>query len=128
MKMLLDDFRAFLRSLACAGDGLVFTIRSQRNFRIHLAVGAAVLIAGGLVHLNLQEFILLLLTVILVLLAEMINTALEFAMNLVEAREHPVVRHAKDVAAAAVLVAVLGSVVVGVLLFGPKLLSLWRRG
>lgn len=126
MKVLLEDVRAFVSGVRCALEGILFTLRSQRNFRIHLAMAVVVLVVGALLHFNRQEFILLLLTVILVLLAELLNTALEVAMNLVEARDHPVVRHAKDIAAGAVLLAVIGSVVVGVLLFGPKLGLVWR--
>lgn len=127
MKGFLEDLRAFAGSFRCALKGILFAVRSQRNFKIHLAMAVVVLVVGALLHFNRQEFILLFLTVILVLLAELLNTALEIAMNLVEAREHPVVRHAKDIAAGAVLLAVIGSVVVGALLFGPKLAAWYRR-
>lgn len=126
MKTFWEDLRAFIGSCGCALKGTSFAFRSQRNFRIHLVVAAVVLFGGAALGLNRQEFILLLLTVTLVLVTELVNTALEFAMDLVEARDHPVVRHAKDVSAGAVLMAVTGSVVVGALLFGPKLALIWK--
>lgn len=129
MKRVKENFRAFGGSLRHALDGISFTLRSQRNFRIHLGVAAAVLWAGLALRLSRLEFLLLLLTVIVVLLVELLNTALEVMMNLVEARNHPVVRHAKDIAAGAVLVTALGAAGVGTLLFWPKLCLLWcRRG
>lgn len=127
MKTFREDLRAFIGSFRCALKGTSSAFRSQRNFRIHLAVAAVVLFGGAALGLNRQEFILLLLTVTLVLVTELVNTALEFAMDLVEARDHPVVRHAKDVSAGAVLMAVTGSVVVGALLLGPKLVAWCRR-
>lgn len=126
MKGFLQDLRAFAGSFRCALGGILFTLRSQRNFKIHLAIAITVLFLGAALRLDRLEFVLLLLTVLLVLLAELLNTALEIAMNLLEARDHPVVRHAKDIAAGAVLLAVIGSVVVGLFLFGPRLRAIGR--
>ena len=60
-------------------------------------------------------------------LAELFNTALEYLLNVLEARDHPIVRTAKDVAAGGTLAAVIGSVGVGLLLFGPRLWAILRR-
>lgn len=128
MKDFLDDFRTFFKSFGCAAEGILFAVRTQRNFRIQLLIAAAVFLVGRLLGLSRQEWILLLLTLMVVFLAELLNTALEFTTNLVEIRQHPVVRRAKDIAAGAVLVTALGAVGVGALLFGPKLCLLWGLG
>ena len=128
MKRVREDLRAFGGSFRCALEGILFTAKSQRNFKIHLGVAAVILYAGVLLRFSRLEFILLLLTVVMVLLTELLNTALEAALNLVETRHHPVVRHAKDIAAGAVLLAVMGAIAVGALLFWPKLHGLLCAG
>ncbi len=115
-----------IKSCGYACHGILFVIRSQRNFRLHVLAGFLVCGAALFFHFSRVEFILLLLTVCLVLMGELLNTALEFLLNFVEARMHPTVRLAKDTAAGAVLIAVVGSIVIGCLLFGPHLLEMVR--
>lgn len=117
----LEICRALYSSCGAAWRGLLHAVRSQRNLRIHLACAGAALAAGLALDFSRQEMGILLLTVAAVLASELFNTAVELALNLLEARDHPVVRMAKDVAAGGVLVAVMGSVAVGLLLFGPRL-------
>lgn len=114
---VVEFLQAVRRSIGFAWNGLSFAFRSQRNFRFHLLAAALVLGAGFFFHLSRIEWILVLLTVSIVISAELFNTALEFALNLLESRDHPVVRHAKDIAASAVLATVLGAVIVGLLVF-----------
>ena len=116
--------RTFFASLANAFEGLSYALKSQRNLQIHLAAGVVAVVAAVAMELSRVEVVLVVLTVCLVVLGEMLNTALEFALNLLEARHHPVVRAAKDLAAGGVLTAVAGSIVVGFLLFGPRLWAL----
>ncbi|MBI1952572.1 MAG: diacylglycerol kinase family protein [Candidatus Omnitrophica bacterium] len=116
-------WQIFWASCRYALKGLRFAFISQRSFRIHLAAAFGVLAGAFLLRLDAKETALILAMVTLVLMAELINTALEVVLNLMEAREHPVVRAAKDVAAASVLMAVAGAAAVGVLILGPKLLE-----
>ena len=125
-KKKLEGLRWFLASCGHACRGIGFAIRSQRNFRIHVLAGVLVPAAAVALRFSSVKLILTLLTVMLVILGELLNTALEFALNLVEARDHPVVRTAKDIAAGGVLLTVFGSVLVGLLLFGPPLWVLIR--
>lgn len=122
----LEGLFGFWTSCGHAVRGIGFAFRSQRNFRIHLAAAALVLLAAVWLRLSRLEMILALLTVALVIVAELLNTAVEYVLNLLEARHHPVVKTAKDVAAGGVLFAVAASVVIGLLLFGPPLLDLLR--
>lgn len=123
-----EFFRAVLASWGCAGRGLAFAVRSQRNFRLHLAAAGAALAAGVGLRFSRMELALLTATVGVVLFAELFNTALESALNLVERRNHPVVAVAKDVAAGAVLVMCFVAAIVGLLLFGPRLWALCGWG
>lgn len=120
---MLEFAGAILKSCRYACEGILFVARSQRNFRIHLIAAVLVLGFGFLFRFTRLEMGLLLLTVLGVVCGELFNSALEYTLNLLEARHHPVAKAAKDIAAGAVFLAVLGSVAMGFLLFGPRL---WR--
>ncbi len=122
MKRRFEGLFAFCASFGHACRGIVFAFRSQRNFRIHLLAATLVLVAAFAFKLSRTEIILLLLTSILVITAELLNTAIEYVLNLLEARHHPVVKTAKDVAAGGVLLTVGASILVGLMIFGPPLL------
>ncbi len=125
---LLDQLWSILVSCGYALRGFYFTLRSQRNFRIHTLVGAGVLVLGVAFRFSRVEMVLLILTVSIVMMGELLNTALELTLNLLEARNHPVAKAAKDAAAGGVLLAVVGSVVIGLFLFGSHLLRLLGCG
>lgn len=122
---MLELIQALVRSVGFALNGVLFAFRTQRNFRIHLIAAVGVLTAALFFRFSRLEMVLLVLTIALVIAGELSNTALEVALNLLEARHHPVVRHAKDIAAAGVLAAVIGALAVAALLFGPRLCRLW---
>ena len=116
--------RTFFTSIANAWEGLSYALKSQRNLQIHIVVGILAVVAAVAMDFSRVEVVLVVLTACLVILGEMLNTALEFALNLLESRHHPVVRAAKDLAAGGVLAAVAGSILVGALLYGPRLWAL----
>ena len=111
-----------LRSFSYALDGLAHLMRTQRNFRIELAIGAAAVVGGIWASLAPIEWIALALTIALVLILEAVNTAIEHAVTLASPAVDPRAKAAKDVSAAAVLIAAVAAVAVGALLFGPRLL------
>lgn len=123
----MEGFHGWWASCGHACRGIAFAFRTQRNLRIHLLIAAAVVAAAILLRFSRTQLILAILTVSMVILGEMLNTALEFALNLVEARDHPVVKTAKDIAAGGVFLAVVGAVIVGLLLFGPPLQALLQN-
>jgi diacylglycerol kinase len=110
-----------LRSFRFAVAGLSELWETQRNFRVEVAIGLVTLVAGLLAHLERWEWVALLLTIALVLVLEALNTTLEHAVTLASPGIDPRAKAAKDAAAAAVLIAALASVVVGILIFGPRL-------
>lgn len=111
----------FLRSLRHALTGLAEAVRSQRNARIQLVIGVLAAIAGVVVGLDAMRWAILILTMGLVLALEVMNTAVEAAVDLTTAEIHPLARQAKDAAAGAVLCAAVTAFLVGVCLFGPPL-------
>jgi diacylglycerol kinase len=116
-----------LRSFGYAFSGIGTLIRSQPNARVHAAATAIVMVGGFLLGLSRLEWCVVVLTVAAVWTAEALNTALECLADAASPEFHPLVKKAKDVAAGGVLVTALGSVVVGLLVFGPRLLFLLKK-
>ena len=110
-------------SFRYAAQGIVYGFFSQRNFRIHLLIGALVFALGIYLKLNFNHLAVLVLTVTAVLVLELLNTAIEAVVDLAIGRRfHPLARIAKDCSAAAVLVASISSLIIALLLLVPPLL------
>ena len=116
--------RVFFRSFNYAFQGLVHVFRHQRNMRIHFALAVAVLVGSLFFRLTRMELAAVCIAIALVFIAELLNTALEAAVDLFTASYDPRAKIAKDVAAGAVLVAAINSVVVAYFVFGDKVASL----
>jgi diacylglycerol kinase len=114
------------QSILFACQGLRNGFLTQPNFRIHLAVAIAVIVFGWMLSLSRMEWIVITLTIALVLSSEMLNTAMEYLTNLVSPDYHPLAGKAKDAAAAAVLLTAAAAVLVGLIIFLPKLLQLFN--
>ena len=114
---ILDSFRY-------AFDGFKHVLRTQRNPRIHLAIACLVAIVGLILHIPPVEWAVIVLTVGFVIVAETMNTVVEVAIDLVLEEYHVLAKLAKDIAAAAVLIAAITSVVVGMLIFVPHFVAL----
>ncbi|HJN36818.1 MAG TPA: diacylglycerol kinase family protein [Prochlorococcaceae cyanobacterium Fu_MAG_50] len=111
-------------SFRYAAQGLGYGFISQRNFRIHLCIGSIVFGLGLWLNLRVEQLAILVLTVASVLVLELLNTSIEAVVDLAIGRRfHPLARIAKDCAAAAVMVAAIGSLLVAVLLLLPPLLN-----
>ena len=96
----------------------------QPNARIHLLTGCVVVILGSWLQINANEWLAVILAIGTVMGAEALNTALELTVDLVQPEWHELARDAKDVAAAGVLICSLAALVVGVVVFGPRLWAL----
>ncbi len=97
--------------------GLVICSKTERNMKIHLFITLAVLVYACYRGLVLWKWALLIMTISLVLITEMINTAVESAVDLCTLDDHPLAQKAKDVAAGAVLLAALNAIIMGMLIF-----------
>jgi diacylglycerol kinase len=103
-------------------------ISTQSNFRIHLLATAAAIGLAAFLRFVLFEWLILFITIALVLVAEAMNTALERTNDLHQSSPDPIVRDAKDLAAAAVLLSAIAALIVGTLLFAPRLWHLLAPG
>ena len=112
-----------VRSFGYAFEGVAYILRTQRNARIEFAVGIAAVLLAAWLGITAVEWAVLVLTIAFVLGLEWINTALELAVSLASPERHPSAKAAKDVAAASVLLGAAVSVLVGLLLFAPRILA-----
>jgi diacylglycerol kinase len=101
-------------------------VRTQRNFRTHLGVALAALVAGVALGLSAVEWAILVLAIAFVVMAEGLNTGIELAVSLASPERRPEAKAAKDIAAGMVLLAAIASVGVGISLFGPRVIALFR--
>lgn len=109
--------RRLLDSFGFALDGIIYCIKTQRNMRIHAVAALSIIILSLTSSLTRTDIIMLSFAVSLVLICEMINTAIEKSIDLFTDKYHPLAKIAKDVAAGAVFIAALNSVFIGYLVF-----------
>jgi diacylglycerol kinase (ATP) len=118
---------SLIESFNYAFEGIIHVLRTQRNMRIHFAVALAVLIAGLAVDASRLELIALLLAIAFVLIAEMLNTALEAAIDVATTSFDPMAKLAKDIAAGAVLIATVNAIAIGYLVFSGQVANRSER-
>jgi diacylglycerol kinase len=109
------------RSFACAISGIAYAFLRQRNMKIHCLAAILVVIDGLTVGLSQIEWAVISITIFLVLTAETINTAIEKTVDLITDDYHMMAKLAKDLAAGAVLLTAINSLVISLLIFGHHL-------
>lgn len=112
--------RKFFNSFNYAFKGIITAFKSEFNLRFHCIATVLVIIAGIYFHISRTEFCLILVSCGLVISAEIFNTSIETLTNLVSPSQNDLARKTKDMAAAAVLISVIASVLVGLVIFLPK--------
>ena len=122
-----DEIQNRYRSFRAALRGFGWLILSERHFQLHLVAAVAAILLGLILGLTAVEWAILAVTIGLVLVAEAINTAIEHTVDLTVRQIDPLARTAKDIGAAAVLIAAAISVLTGCFLFLPRLIALLHR-
>ena len=115
---------SLVKSFNAAIEGILYTFKNERNMKIHYLASTLVLIVCLFFNFSKVEFIILLGSIVLVIVAEMMNTAVEKTVDLVTQEYNDLAKIAKDVAAGAVLVSALFSVMVGYILFYDKITNI----
>ncbi len=110
-----------LKSFQYAFSGIKAAILAEKNMRIHLFISMLVIIFGLWFSLTIVEWVVILFAIGGMLALEMINSAIERLVDLVTEEYHPLAKSAKDIAAGAVLIYAITSVIVGLLIFLPKI-------
>lgn len=116
-------FRLRARSFRYAFSGWKYVLRTQKNAWIHAIISIAVILLAFLLKLGLLDLAILVVTITVVWMGEFLNTALEAVVDLASPQFHPLAKVGKDVGAAAVLIAALASILVGLLVLGPPLIT-----
>ena len=113
-KKILDSFNY-------AFEGIIYTLKTQRNMRIHFSIAIIVLILSLFYNLSKTEILILFFAISLVIVAEMINTAIETTIDLITDKYHELAKIAKNVAAGAVLISAINSIIVAYIIFFDKI-------
>lgn len=114
VKKLLDSFNYAI-------EGIIYAVRTQRNMRIHMIAALLVLAACFFYDLSKMEILAVTITITIVIMAELLNTAIEFAVDATTNYYHPLAKLAKNVAAGGVLITAINAIVVGYIIFWDKL-------
>ena len=123
---MLHRIKKHTVSFKHALDGIIYTVTSQPNFQFHLMATIIAFIFGLYFKIDHTEWLILFFTVNLVLASEMINTAIESMVDLITTERREQAKVAKDVAAGMVLVSAIMAVSVGLIIFLPKIISLFK--
>jgi len=122
-----SEWAKFIAGFGYAFNGLWYAIRTQRNVRVHVLIALLAIVLGIVLRISAVEFALIFVAITAVFIAEMFNTVFELCVDLASPEYHPLAKIAKDVAAGAVLLNAMLSVIIGLFVFGPHLLALIRR-
>lgn len=109
--------------VAFKGIGLFFS--KERNGKIQLAIAVVTIVASFVLHISAIEWMFILICIAMVILTEMLNAAIEKVCDMLSSDYHPDIKIIKDISAGAVLWASLISVVIGCIIFIPKIVQLW---
>ena len=115
------DHPSFIRSFGYAIEGFVTAVKTERNIKVMLVVGALTIVAGIVVGLTVSEWCIIAICCGLVIHGELCNTAMEAIVDLATQEFHPLAKRAKDIAAASVYVLSITAAVVGILVFAARL-------
>ncbi len=121
----MDYGKSLLSSFRYALEGIWHALKYNRNLRIAFFVAMLVGLLGLFFQVTSLEMVILVIAILLVILSEMINTSLEEMVNLITNEHKKEAKIAKDVAAGMVLVATVGSVIIGSIIFTPYILKLF---
>lgn len=124
MSLKSKDKRTFKGSVKNCLDGISYVTKNEKNFKREIALGIIALILSYILKIDKIEFIIVLTMICLVLTAEIINTAIERAVDLVTKEYHELARIAKDVSAGSVLVTSIFALIIGIIIFIPKIITL----
>lgn len=116
--------RKMLSSLSDSINGLNNVFINEDNFKREIILAIISLIMAYILKVSTIEFIIIILVITLVLILEMINTAIETVVDLCTKEYHPLAKRAKDISAGAVLIVCIASLIIGIIIFVPKIINL----
>ena len=121
-----SEWTKFIAGFKYAFSGLWYALRTQRNARVHVGIAILAILAGIVLHISAVEFALVFVAITGVFIAEMFNTVFELCIDLASPDYHLLAKIAKDVAAGAVLLSAMLSIVIGLFVFVPHIWGLFH--
>lgn len=115
--------KKLINSFKYAFSGIVTAFKSEKNMKIHFTMMMLVIIFGILLKISLNEWLVCIMLFCMVIGSEMINTAVENVVNLAMPTKNEVAKNTKDISAGAVLVFAIGSAIIGLIIFIPKIIN-----
>jgi len=116
------QLQKFIGSFNAAVEGFIYVLKTERNMRAHFLTALFFLLLGIYLSFSAVEIIALSITIALVLIVEMVNTAVELTVDMIKEEFHPIARIIKDISGGAVLLAAINAVIVGYILFAKRVL------
>lgn len=120
--------KKWVESASCAIEGILYAAKTQRHLRYHLLFASAVIFLSFILGINREEFLFISIAVVLVIIAELLNSALEEIVDLILPHKSEKARIVKDIAAGAVLITALGAVVIGYIILVPYIKKVLIEG
>ena len=117
--------KSLINSFKYACRGIKSAIKSERNMKIHVLATLIVIALGFFFKLTPLEWVACIFSIVIVIGSEMLNTAIETIVDIVSPNINPLAKKAKDIAAGAVLVLAIGALVVGLIIFIPKIVNIF---
>lgn len=120
--------KTLIDSANVAIEGIIYAVRTERHMRYHMIAAAAVMVMSLFLNVSRIEFILLSFAIVIVLLSEMTNTAIEVVVDMISEDYHPLAKIAKDIGAGVVLLASIGAITLAYFILYPALRSAFGLG
>lgn len=121
------SLRRIMTSLKFAIQGLVHALKNEKNFLVHVTVGLIVILSGIIFQLTKVEWLFVIICIFGMLALELVNSAIERTVDLITLEKKPLAKQAKDLAAAAVFIYALMTVIIGLIIFLPKLIYILKN-
>ncbi|MDB5204082.1 MAG: diacylglycerol kinase [Candidatus Taylorbacteria bacterium] len=119
----MHKINEFFFSVKCASKGIKTVLKEEQNFQIEIIIAIFTILLGIFLDINNIEMIMIIISIIIVLTGEMVNTAVEDLCNKIEPHHDSTIGKIKDIMAGFVLITSIGTVVVGLIIFLPKILT-----
>ena len=115
----------FFKSFTYAFNGIKTAIKTEQNFVVDLVLGVIAIILGFLLKIDKIEFIIIILTIGIAIMAELVNTAIEYTVDMAMPEIHPLAKAAKDLSSGAVLIMDFVILIIGIIIYLPKIIELF---
>ena len=122
-----QEYKKLINSFKYAIEGIISSFKTERNMKIHVLAMIIVVVFGFVFMLDKIEWCFIIIAIISVISAELLNTAIETVVDMISPEKNPKAKLAKDIAAGAVLVVAIGAAIMGIIIFGPKIISVFSK-